>query len=54
MRQWLHRVGHKTLFAELGSPGKTSHLDSFNSKLSDELFNVEMFDTLLEAQVLVE
>jgi len=52
--QWLHRVGRKTLFAELGNPGKTSYLESFNSKLSDELFNVEILDALLEAQVLVE
>ena len=29
-------------------------MESFNGKLRDELLNVEIFDTLLEAQVLVE
>ena len=29
-------------------------MESFNSKLRDELLNVEIFDTLPEAQVLVE
>ena len=54
VRQWLHRVGRQMLFAELGSPERTRYLESFNSKLSDELFSVETFDTSLEAQVLVE
>ncbi len=30
------------------------YLESFNSKLSGKLFNVEMLDPLLEAQVLVD
>ena len=29
-------------------------MESFNGKLRDELLNVEIFDTLLEAQVLAE
>ena len=33
---------------------KTLFIESFNGKLRDELLNVEIFDTLLEAQVLVE
>ena len=37
VRQWLHRVERKTLFPELGNPGKTRYLESFNSKLGDEL-----------------
>jgi len=39
-----------------GSPIRleNGYLESFNGKLRDELLNVESFDTLLEAQVLVE
>ena len=29
-------------------------MESFNSKLRDELLNREIFDTLLEAQILIE
>ena len=30
------------------------HVESFNGKLRDECLNLERFDTLLEAQVLIE
>jgi putative transposase len=39
---------------EPGSPWENGYLESFNGKLRDELLNVEIFDTLREAQVLVE
>ena len=29
-------------------------MESFNGKLRDELLNVELFDTMLEAKVLIE
>jgi putative transposase len=54
IRQWLARVGVKTLYIEPGSPWENGYGESFNGKLRDELLNVEVFDTLLEAQVLVE
>ena len=54
IRQWLERVGVKTLYIEPGSPWENGYGESFNGKLRDELLNVEVFDTLLEAQVLVE
>ena len=44
----------KTLFIEPGSPWENGYIESFNGKLRDELLNVEIFDTLREAQVLVE
>ena len=37
-----------------GSPWENGYLESFNGKLRDELLNREVFDSLLEAQVLVE
>ena len=54
VRKWLESLGVKTLFIEPGSPWENGYLESFNGKLRDELLNGELFDTLLEAQVLVE
>jgi transposase InsO family protein len=54
VRDWLKRVDVKTLFIEPGSPWENGYCESFNGKLRDELLNPERFDTLLEAQVLVE
>ena len=54
VRDWLARMGVKTLFIEPGSPWENGYIESFNGKLRDELLNGEIFDTLLEAKVLVE
>ena len=54
LREWLARTGVNTLFIEPGSPWENGYIESFNGKLRDELLNCEIFDTLLEAKVLVE
>ena len=54
VRDWLERVEVKMLFTEPGSPWENGYIESFNGKLRDELLNVEIFDTLLEARVLIE
>jgi transposase InsO family protein len=54
VREWLGRLGVKTLFIEPGSPWENGYIESFNGKLRDELLNREVFDTLLEAQALIE
>ena len=54
VRSWLGGVGVKTLFIEPGIPWENGYIESFNGKLRDELLNVEIFDTLLEAKVLIE
>jgi transposase InsO family protein len=54
VRQWLAKVGVKTLYIEPGSPWENGYVESFNGKLRDELLNGEVFDTLLEAKVLIE
>jgi putative transposase len=54
VRDWLERVEVQTLFIEPGSPWENGYIESFNGKLRDELLNGELFDTLLEAKVLVE
>lgn len=54
VKDWLARVEVKTLFIEPGSPWENGYVESFNGKLRDELLNGEIFDTLLEAKVLIE
>lgn len=54
VREWLGRVGVRTLFIEPGSPWENGYVESFNGKLRDELLEREVFDTLLEAKVLIE
>jgi transposase InsO family protein len=54
VREWLHKIGVKTLFIEPGSPWENGYIESFNGKLRDELLNREVFYTLLEAKVLTE
>jgi len=54
VREWLTAVGVKTLYISPGSPWENGYIESFNGKLRDEVLNVEIFDTLLEARVLIE
>jgi len=54
LRWWLRRHRINTLFIEPGSPWENGYIESFNGKLRDELLKREMFDTLYEAQVLIE
>lgn len=54
VRNWLGRIGVKTLFIEPGSPWENGYCESFNSKLRDELLNGEIFYSLKEAQILIE
>jgi putative transposase len=54
VREWLAASGVKTLYIEPGSPWENAYLESFNGKLEDELLGGEIFQTLLEAKVLIE
>ena len=54
LRDWVGRLQVKTLYIEPGSPWENGYIESFNGKLRDELLNRESFDTLREAQVLIE
>ena len=47
-------AGVRTTYIEPDSPWENPFAESFNSRARDELFNVEEFATLLEAQVIVE
>jgi transposase InsO family protein len=54
VREWLSRLEVKTLFIEPGSPWENGYVESFIGKMRDELLNRELFETVLEATVLVE
>lgn len=54
LRDWLKKVGVKTLYIEPGSPWENGYNESFNGKLRDELLNGEIFYSLKEAQIIIE
>ncbi len=54
VRDWLDKVGVKTLFITPGSPWENGYNESFNGTLRDQLLNGEIFYTLHEAKVLLE
>ena len=54
VRDWLKKVGVRTLFIAPGSPWENGYCESFNGKLRDELLAREVFYTLREAKVLIE
>ena len=54
VKSWIEGVGAKTAYIEKASPWENGYVESFNGKLRDELLNGEVFNTLKEAQVLIE
>lgn len=54
VRQWLGRIGVKTLYIEPGSPWENGYNESFNGKLRDECLKLELFNHLREAKVIIE
>jgi transposase InsO family protein len=54
VKAWITGVGARTAYIEKASPWENGYVESFNGKLRDELLNGEVFNTLREAQVLIE
>ncbi|NOX94508.1 MAG: IS3 family transposase [Alphaproteobacteria bacterium] len=54
LRKWLGKLGVKTLYIEPGSPWENGYNESFNGRLRDECLNVELFNSLLEAEIIIE
>ncbi len=54
VREWLAKVGVRTLYIEPGSPWENGYIESFNGKLRDEPLDGEIFYTLKEAQLVIE
>lgn len=51
---WYRFNNSSTTFINPGSPWQNGHIESFNSRIHDEYLNGHLFDSLLEAQVLLE
>jgi putative transposase len=54
VREWLAAKQISTLYIEPGSPWQNARGESFNGRLRDECLNVEWFNNLREAQVVIE
>jgi putative transposase len=54
IRDWLARLGVKTLYIEPGSPWENGYCESFNGKLRDECLNSHVFASVAEAQVVLD
>ena len=54
LRKWIADVATQTADIEPGSPWENGYCESFNSKLRDELLNLEVFSSRREAEVLIE
>ena len=53
LRDWCRFTGTGTSYIEPGSPWQNPWVESYGGRMRDELLAIEIFDTLLEAQVLV-
>ena len=54
VKRWLTISGVKTLFVAPGSPWENGYVESFNSKLRDELLNRELFLHIDELRYVVD
>jgi len=53
LRDWCRFTGAGTSYIDPGSPWQNPWVESYGSRMRDELLAIEQFDSLLEAQVLV-
>jgi len=54
LRSWLSNPGTSPLYIEPGSPWENGYIESFNGKMRYGLLNQEIFDTVLEARIIIE
>jgi putative transposase len=54
LRDWCRFSGAGSAYIEPGSPWQNPYVESFGSRIRDELLAVELFSCLAEAQVLIE
>ena len=50
---WCRQTGATTKFIDPGAPWQNGYVESFHSRVRDELLNVELFSCLAEAQVII-
>jgi putative transposase len=53
LRDWCRFSGAGTSYIDPGSPWQNPWVESYGSRMRDELLAIEQFDTMLEAQVLI-
>jgi len=54
LRRWCAKRGSNTLYIEPGAPWQNPYVESYNDKQRRELLNLELLDSVLEAQVLID
>jgi putative transposase len=54
LRDYCRLAGTQTAYIEPGSPWENPFVESCNGRLRDELLNIEEFDSLTEARVIIE
>jgi putative transposase len=54
LRDWCRFSGATTVFIEPGAPWQNPFVESFHSRVRDELLNVEQFACLAEARVVID
>jgi putative transposase len=54
VQRWITAVGAKTAYIAPGSPWENGYVESFNSRLRDELPNGEIFYSLREAKIVID
>lgn len=52
IRDWLQRVGVRTLYIEPGAPWENGYAESFHSRFRDEFLDTEVFESLSAARKL--
>jgi putative transposase len=53
LRDWCRFGGSERSFVEPGSPRQNPFVESFGSRVGDEVLSVEAFDSVLEAQTVI-
>jgi len=54
LQRWCSRKGSETAHIEPGAPWQNPFVESYNGKLRKELLDLELLDSVLEAQVLID
>ena len=54
LQGWCASAGTATVYIDPGSPWQNPYVESFHSRVRDELLDIEEFSCLAEAQVLIE
>ncbi len=53
LRDWCRLGSTATAYIEPGSPWQNPYVESFNARVRDEVLDVELFDTLAEARLIL-